>query len=155
MKSKHCVACGKRFQVRPQTPHQSYCSAPVCQRARRQEWQRVKLEVDPDYQENKARVQKAWRDRNPQYSQQYRDSHPEYVERNRSTQHGRNAKSAVDTIAKTDASSLGMPLPSGIYQVRLVTPDAIAKMDVWTVEITAHACQCAPPGGIAKTGRDR
>jgi hypothetical protein len=37
MENKLCVACDQPFQPRPQVPHQSYCSAPDCQRERRRQ----------------------------------------------------------------------------------------------------------------------
>jgi hypothetical protein len=41
-------------------------------------------------------------------------------------------------------------LPSGIYNLCLVTDAGIVKMDVWTVEITVHACQSLSRADIAK-----
>jgi hypothetical protein len=41
-------------------------------------------------------------------------------------------------------------LPSGIYNLSLVKDTGLAKMDVWTVEITVHACQCLSRAEIAK-----
>ncbi len=142
MGNKLCAACGQSFQPHPQVPNQSYCSAPECQRKRRRQWQRLKLQTDPDYQGNQSSAQRAWLDRNPDYWREYRKSHPEYVERNRSLQQGRNTKTRVGSIAKMDVSNPGIPLPAGIYRLRLVTDAVIAKMDVWTVEITVHACEC-------------
>jgi len=150
MGNKHCVACGQPFQPRPQVPHQSYCAAPGCQRERRRQWQRLKLQSDSDYQENQARAQQGWSRRNPKYWRKYRKSHPKYVERNRALQHERNAKAMVVPIAKMDVSNPVIPLPSGIYRLSLIADAGIAKMDVWTVEITVHACQCMPPVKIAK-----
>ena len=150
MENKPCVACGQPFQPRPQVPQQSYCSAPECQRERRRQWQRRKLQTDPDYQDNQARAHQAWSQRNPEYWREYRESHSEYVERNRVLQHERNAKTMVGPIAKMDASNPAIPLPSGIYHLSLVTDAGIAKMDVWTVEITVHACPCVPHVEIAK-----
>lgn len=100
MENKQCVACNQPFQPRPQVPGQSYCSAPACQRERRKQWQRRKLQTDPDYQDNQARAQQAWTKRNPDYWLEYRESHPEYVERNRARQLERNAKVTGHTIAK-------------------------------------------------------
>ena len=142
MESKQCAACGQPFQPRPQVPKQTYCSASDCQRERRRQWQRFKLQTDPAYQGNQSSAQRAWLDRNPNYWREYRKSHPEYVERNRSLQQGRNAKTRVGPIAKMDVSNPGIPLPAGIYRLRLVTDGGIAKTDVWTVEITVHACAC-------------
>ncbi len=158
MQNKHCAACGQLFQIRPQVPQQLYCSAPACQRTRRQRWQRLKLQTDPDYRDNQTRAHQSWSQRNPDYSRKYRQSHPKYVESNRSLQHKRNAKAKAGPIAKMDASIPAIPPPSGIYRLSLVTADGIAKMDVWTVEITAHACQCCqcvPRVKIAKRGRVR
>lgn len=150
MVNKQCVACGQSFQPRPQVPQQAYCSAPSCQHQRKRQWQRNKMQTDPDYQDNQSRAQQAWNGRNPDYWRNYRKSHPEYVERNRSLQRGRNAKSKANPVAKMDASIPANPLPTGIYQLCLVTDDKIAKMDVWTVAITVHACECKPNVNIAK-----
>jgi hypothetical protein len=138
MDSKHCVACGQSFRPRPQVPHQAYCSASSCQRTRKKQWQQNKLQVDPDYQENQDRAQKAWHQRNPGYYRQYRASHPDYAARNRSQQHTRNTKTKPSHIAKMDVSNRLDTLPSGLYQVRLVSGSVIAKMDVWIVELTLY-----------------
>ena len=150
MENKQCAACNQPFQPRPQVPGQSYCSAPDCQRERRKQWQRRKLQTDPDYQDNQARAQQAWTQRNPDYWREYRESHPEYVERNRVRQQERNAKVTGHTIAKMDASNPVTLFPAGIYHLSLVTDAGIAKMDVWTVEITVHAVQCLSRVEIAK-----
>jgi hypothetical protein len=83
MGNKQCVACGQPFQPRAQVPQQSYCSAPGCQRERRRQLQRLKLQTDPDYKKNHAREQQAWSQGNPKYWRKYPKSHPKYVERNR------------------------------------------------------------------------
>jgi hypothetical protein len=150
MAIKLCVACGETFQPRPQVPKQSYCAALKCQCERRRQWQRSKLQSDPDYQDNQMRAQQAWSQRNPDYWRKYRNSHPEYVERNRLRQQARNAKDYPVQVAKMDSSTSGIPLPSGVYHLSLVTDAGIAKMDVWTVEIRVHACECVPQVAIAK-----
>lgn len=155
MDVRSCAVCGETFQPRPQVPLQCCCSAKECQRERRRRWQRDKLKQDPDYQDNQARAQKDWTKRNPDYWRQYRETHPEYAERNRTQQRERNARLQNAPIAKMGASIPEFPLPPGIYHLSLVTTGAIAKMDVWTVEIRAHACQCMPHVEIAKRGRDR
>lgn len=150
MENKLCIACSQPFQPRPQVAHQIYCSAPGCQRERRRQWQRQKLHTDPDYRDNQARAQRAWNDRNPGYWHDYREAHPQYVERNRSLQQRRNAKAASGPIAKMDLSIPRFPLPSGIYRLSLVGDADNAKMDVWTVEIKAHSCECVSRVVIAK-----
>ncbi len=153
MNVKFCVGCGEAFQLRPQVPQQCYCSAKDCQRTRRRRWQRDKLKHDSDYQDNQARAQQAWCNRNPDYWQEYRKTHPEYAERNRAQQRERNPRPHNAAIAKMDASIPVVPLPSGIYHLSVIAPSEIAKMDVWIVEITVHACQCMPQVEIAKRGR--
>jgi hypothetical protein len=150
MANKLCVACGKPFQPRPQVPQQCFCSDPACQRERRRNWQRTKLRSDPDYQDNQMRAQQAWNQRNPDYWREYRKSHAAYVERNRELQQERNAKARADRVAKMDASTPVIPLPSGVYHLSLVSDAGIANMDVWTVEIRVHACECSPNAAIAK-----
>lgn len=150
MESKQCPACGQIFQPRPQVPDQSYCSLPSCQRERRRKWQKIKLQFDSDYQDNQARAQQAWSQRNPDYWREYRKSHPKYAERNRVLQHERNKKPTADKIANMDLSDRLNLLPSGIYNLSLVTDDGIAKMDVWTVEITVRSCQYKSKAKIAK-----
>lgn len=151
---KRCVACGTYFRIRPQVPHQTYCSAPACQRERRQSWQRNKLLSDPDHRDNKSRAQHSWTQKNPDYWRKYRDSHPDYVERNRSMQRERNGARERGTIAKKDVSAVEFPPLTGVYRLRLVTPGEVAKIDVCTIEITTHTCECASSPMIAKIGRD-
>ena len=150
MERKQCVVCNQSFQPRPQVPDQSYCSAPECQRERRKQWHCQKLQTDPDYLHNQARAQKAWMRRNPDYWRKYRESHPEYVERNRVRQKQRNAKATCHSVAKMDVSVQETQLASGIYELRLVTNAGIAKMDVWTVEITVQSCNSLSRADIAK-----
>jgi hypothetical protein len=65
-------------------------------------------------------------------------------------QRGRNRQATAHSIAKMDASIPANSLPSGIYQLSRKSDDPIAKMDVWIVEITVHACACTDSVKIAK-----
>ena len=79
--TKRCAHCGQPFEPRPQVPDQAYCSAPDCQRARKRQWQRSKLQSDPDYRINQRAAQQAWSQRNQDYWHNYRDDRPEYAKR--------------------------------------------------------------------------
>ena len=46
MQKKLCAQCGKSFLPRPQTPDQSYCSEPKCQKARHKRWVDEKRKSD-------------------------------------------------------------------------------------------------------------
>lgn len=150
METLSCVACGRKFQPRPQTPRQRYCSDSDCQRERKRRWQSSKLSNDPDYRDNQARAQKAWTQRNPGYWREYREQHPTYVERNRAGQRKRNGRRQRSSIAKMDML-IAPPLPpTGIYRLIRIENNEIAKMDVWTVEITLLSTHSYAPSMIAK-----
>nr|WP_314860754.1 hypothetical protein [uncultured Undibacterium sp.] len=143
MVNKTCLSCGELFLFRPQNPTQTYCAKKTCQLKRRNLWQKQKLQTDPDYRENQTRAQQEWMKRNANYWQKYRASHHKYVEHNRVMQRIRNSKISGSTgeIAKMDASTGSHYPAKGIY---LLTPQSrkkIAKMDVWTVELTLISVQ--------------
>lgn len=138
MENPLCKACGRSFIPRPQSLRQSYCSSSDCQQERRREWRRNNRHTNPVCRDNQAQAQQAWRQRNPDYSRNYRSSHPNYTDRNRTLQSVRNAKAKLLKIAKGNVSILAAPFPSGIYQIRFLTSDNIAKQNVWIVEITLN-----------------
>lgn len=135
MSNKICACCGLSFEKRPQVPNQTYCSLPVCQRARRQRWQRDKMQTDPDYRDNQSRNQRAWLDRHPEYWRNYREANPESVKRNKSRQRSKHDLPQEVDPAKMDVSP-GMALLSGFYRVEKISSDGAASSGVWIVEIT-------------------
>jgi len=132
---RRCLACKNSFRPRSQNPNQHYCSAPACQRERRREWQRQRLQNDPDYRDNQARAQANWRARHLGYWRQYRATHPAYLDRNRLMQRQRNICRRAKPIANMDASQLDGPLASGFYVLRRVVETSIAKMNAYVVRI--------------------
>jgi hypothetical protein len=146
VKSKQCAGCGKTFQPRPQTPNQSYCSSPECQRERRRGWQYARRQSDPEYKDNQSRAQQSWSERHPDYWREYRRTHAEYRERNRALQRERDARRRERVLAKMDASTCDPPVPSGTYRLSRVTREDLAKMDAWTVQITVVSKQYVPSG---------
>ena len=127
MLKKLCTHCGKTFSPRPQTPEQSYCSKQQCQKARRKRWLDKKRKSDLIFRVNQARAQKAWMERNPDYWRKYREKNPDYVERNRARQR----------------SSFSSPqLLDGIYYIRSIRSEALAKSNAWIVEIRPVCPQC-------------
>jgi hypothetical protein len=136
MQSRPCVACGRAFRPRPQVPRQRYCAQAACQRERRRRWQQAKRRSDADYRDNQRRAQQAWRERHPEYWREYRRRHPSYEQCNRKQQQRRDGKRGQRDLAKMDASTPVLPVPSGTYRLAPVLLDDLAKMDAWTVEIT-------------------
>jgi hypothetical protein len=146
VKSKQCAGCGKAFHPRPQTPNQSYCSSPECQRERRRLWQYARRHSDPEYRDNQSRAQQSWAGRHPDYWREYRRTHADYRERNRALQRERDARRRERVLAKMDVSTRDSPVPSGTYRLSPVAREDLAKMDAWTVQITVVSKQYAPSG---------
>ena len=146
MKSKQCAGCGKAFHPRPQTPKQSYCSSPECQRERRRRWQYARRQSDPDYRDNQSRAQESWAERHPDYWRDYRRTHQDYRERNRTLQRERDARRRERVLAKMDVSAGDSPVPSGTYRLTPVAGEDLAKMDAWMVRITLVSTQYGSSG---------
>ena len=121
MLERTCAHCFQSFVVRPQVPHQTYCSARECQRFRRSQWLKQRLHDDPDYRDNRARSQRAWLDRNPDYWKRYRE-----------------ARSPKETRphAPPEAGAPMRELMRGIYVLRIVGLPKSAKTDAWIVELS-------------------
>lgn len=142
MATRICASCGQHFEPRSQVPNQSFCSLPACQRARRQRWQREKMQIDPDYRENQKRSQRAWHDRHPDYWRQYRNAIPEGEAR-------RESRKLRDDLSN-DGSSPTTDLPAGLYRIEPVRESPVAKMDVWIVQITPVCFDCPCKKDVCK-----
>jgi len=118
--TQHCACCGRPFEPRPQVPDQAYCSAPDCQRARKRQWQRAKLQSDPDYRINQRAAQQAW------------------SQRNREQQRLRDANEADVDLAKMDVCDL----PTGLYRITRHPAFPRENGDSWVVEITPVCLTC-------------
>jgi hypothetical protein len=79
MQRLRCVYCNDLFTPVPQVPKQSYCSKPNWQKERRKQWQKNRLQSDPDYRANQSRAQKAWTEKNPDYWRELRQTGPDYA----------------------------------------------------------------------------
>jgi len=133
-----CVYCGDPFEASPRHKNQTAYKKPVCQRAKRAEWQRRKMRIDFAYKTSQQISQKQWARANSGYWKTYRKNHPEKAERNRVLQAIRNRKARskdkkMDTpvIAKMDASKGDGFQPLGQFWLIPV----IAKMDSLKVNI--------------------
>lgn len=120
-----CASCGQEFLVRPQTPKQSFCPEPACQRERRRRWTRAKLESDPDYRANQLAAQRAWHARHPEYWRTYRG---------RKDPDAPSASSRL-TDATSDASICGADLIAGRCWMEILTQDPDGKQQVWRIEM--------------------
>ena len=135
-----CVYCGDLFEASPRHKNQIACKKPECQRARKADWQRHKMKIDPANKASQRIRQKLCARANPGYWKKYRNKNPDKAERNRILQKARNRKARSklrDTkmdpvlIAKMDASKADNFQPLGQFWLIPV----VAKMDSLKVNI--------------------
>lgn len=147
----YCKHCGKRKRKNPRLKNkQSYCGAKVCQRARRNQWERERLKNDPLYYAHRKKQKTKWRKECPAdaYQRCYRKSHSEYDQKNRELQPSRNAEAKkrqpehpVSNIVKTDSLTPGALVLSGLYEIypyKTGLGEKIVKTDPLIVELKAH-----------------
>ena len=141
MVRKRCKHCRTLFCPSPRNPNQKYCSDPECQKARKRDWQRKKMQEDEAYRLNQKDAQERWAAKRPDYWRNYREEHPEYTRRNREQQQRRNrinraVVSISKQIAKMDASPAKEHDISGYYGLVTLQDLLIAKMDAKIIKIT-------------------
>ena len=111
---------------------QNYCNKKLCQKARKREWQKNKIDNNPDYKKDQNEAKKLWNENNSDYWKQYRAQNLEYTNRNRLKQKTRNSlnrsKKNVEPIAKMDSIFKQNSILSGKYRIVPLSED-IAKMD--------------------------
>lgn len=140
MNTLRCVNCGTKFLPAPQVPNQIYCSKQNCQKERRRQWQKNKLQSDPDYRDNQYRAQRAWSERNPDYWRQRRTGSTNYGNRIPSQQvynTRKNKNSSIKMDALNSSSNLRKALKDGIFSLRVIAEPVDEKMDSWIVELSS------------------
>ena len=139
MTKLRCAHCGARFTPAPQVPNQVYCSKTNCQKERRRQWHKSKLQTDPDYRSNQSRAQKAWADRNPDYWRNRRQGRSDYEnpmasEKDLSDAKIKNPFIKMDSLASPQ--TLPKALQDGVFRLKILAePDGI-KMNSWIVELS-------------------
>jgi len=137
-----CCHCGKKVKKNARIKTQHYCSSRACQQARKNQWERDKLQSQKSYREQRKLQKANWRCVRPihEYQRHYRATHPHYQATNRQTQGHRNR--AMLNIVKTDALLSVGQFTSGMYTIFPYRMDAkgnIVKTDALIVEI--RSCQ--------------
>jgi hypothetical protein len=92
-----------------------FCIRPECQRRRRADYHRRKLEADPEYRQIAHDCQKKWREAHPDYLPRYRAQHPEANERNRERQRRRDQKRRIRRLEKNNLAEIWMVGPRAAY----------------------------------------
>jgi hypothetical protein len=132
--SRRCRYCQQIFQPSNYCPRQSVCSKPECQRRRKTEYHRQKLQTDSLYAQVVRDSQKKWRETHPEYSKQYRQTHPEGVERNRQQQQRRDQQGRIQNLAK---NNLALDLKRSVSEVWFVGPEVkdLAKNNLASAKV--------------------
>lgn len=121
MALRRCRYCQQSFQPSKYHPDQNVCTESECQRRRRVEYHRKKIQGDPEYAQTVRDSQKKWRQDHADYSKQYRDQHPAVAERNRQQQRYRDWVRRIRNLVK---NTLAFDLKHGAAEVWLVGPGA-------------------------------
>jgi len=136
-----CFHCATMFI--PRNRKQYCCSRPECQKARKANWQRIKMKTDPDYRTAQKLSNQKWAAKSPGYWKIYRDKNPEKAERNRMLQVIRNRrrsdnkKSDDNSIAKMDARINMDFQPVGqFWLVPLIAKMDATKVNIYTITDT-------------------
>ncbi len=154
MQKLRCAHCNDPFTPAPQVPKQTYCSNPNCQKERRKQWQKNRLQSDPDYRANQSRAQKAWTEKNPDYWRELRQSGPDYGNLDFSEQDFL-AQESLESFIKMDSltasQNLRKALFDGVFRLKVLAQPRSVKMDVWIVELSSIHAGYSP---ISDSSRD-
>ncbi len=118
---RSCRSCQQSFEPSKYRPDQGFCSQPDCQRQRRAEYHRRKIEADPVYAGVVNDSRKKWREAHPEYQKTYRLAHEAAVERNRLLQRQRDGKRRIQSLVK---NNLALDLKRSTAGVWLIGPAA-------------------------------
>ena len=80
------------------------CRQPDCQRRRRADDHRRRIETDPEYAQVVRDSRKKWRAAHPDYQKNYRRDHPAAVEQNRQQQRRRDRQRRVQLLVKNNVA---------------------------------------------------
>ena len=152
-----CHHCQQRHRKNPRLKiPQRYCNAKACQQARKNEWEREKIQKDPVYKAKRRKDKKKWYLKQPGYKYQsaYRETHQLYCEGNRIKQAGRKQKSKLlpqpAKIVKTDPLTRESITPEGLYILlpykntdakKIVKTDALIVQMIGSSEIADNFLQ--------------
>jgi len=67
-----CSCCHRTLPANPRNKDQRFCGQPLCQQARKTQWQRAKLASDPEYLKNQREACQTWRENHRDYWRQRR-----------------------------------------------------------------------------------
>ena len=99
-----CPYCQRSFHPSPYRLQQRVCSQPECQRHRRADYHRRKIQADPVYAQVVLDSRKQWRAEHADYQKTYWRTHPEAAERNRQRQRQLDRQRRVTSLVSRPAA---------------------------------------------------
>lgn len=153
MQRLRCAHCNDLFTPAPQVPKQTYCSKPNCQKERRKQWQKNRLQSDPDYRANQSRAQKAWTEKNPDYWRELRQTGPDYGNSDPTEQDFLDRELVEPSIkmdSLTGTQNLKKALFDGVFRLKVLAEPRNVKMDVWIVELSSIHTGYSPISGSSR-----
>ena len=99
-----CPYCQRSFPPSPYRIQQRVCSQAECQRHRRADYHRLKIQTDPVYAQVVQDSRKQWRDEHADYQKTYWRTHPEAAARNRQRQLHLDRQRRVTALVKNNVA---------------------------------------------------
>lgn len=115
MPRRCCRFCQQFFEPSKFRPDQGICSHPDCQRRRRNDYHRRKIETDAEYAEGVRDSRRKWRESHPDYQKTYRQLHEGAVARNRQLQGRRDAQRRVRLLLRNTQAQLCNDSPGSVF----------------------------------------
>ena len=139
MSKLRCVNCNSLFTPAPQVPNQTFCSSPACQKERRKQWHKSRMQSDKDYRENRSDAQKSGAAKNPDYwknGQQAKSKDRDFSPSKQQPQGEKRKRPSIKMDSLIPPQNLGQAIQDGVFRLKVLTPPDDIKMDVWIVELS-------------------
>ena len=99
--SDRCRQCQQLFNPSRFHPEQIVCGRSECQRRRRRDYHRRKIECDPEYAQVVRDSRRKWREAHPDYQKNYWLTHPDAAERSRAAMGSMDLRSPSSNRPRT------------------------------------------------------
>jgi len=149
-----CQSCQLEKPANYRLTEQKYCADPKCQRLRRRDYQKNRIQQETLYHHNQIACRAVWRRKRSlaQYQSAYRENHPDYVKQNRDKQRQRNQQRRANAQPEPSPVIVKMNSCSSIHSgTYLLTPcqvkpaEMIVKMNSCLVELALFQPDTASP----------
>jgi len=146
---RRCPYCQRFFVPSIYRPQQMVCGKAECQRQRRADYHRKKLQSDPVYRQVVRESQKQWWDEHPGYQKQRRRNHPKAVEANRQQQRQRDQRRRLQHLVRNNLALDLKCSTAGVWllgsQIKDLDRNNLASAQVLIVQALSQAATTSAP----------